>query len=203
MAGTVILLNGCSSAGKTTLAQAIQRRSREPVQYIALDQFRDGMPGRYRGMNSQPGEPGALGLNVVPRNGQTVLEFGDVGHAVLRGMRRAIAAFAASGMDLVVDDLILEHGFLRDYLAALEGLRVVFVGVRCDLATVNARERARPGRFPGTAAAHYAQVHRDCVYDVEVDTGKASARQCADEVLAVVEAHRPPTAFAQLRERFG
>ena len=203
MTGAVILLNGCSSAGKTTLAQAIQRRSREPVQYIALDQFRDGMPGRYRGMNSQPGEPGALGLNVVPRNGQTVLEFGDVGHAVLRGMRRAIAAFAASGMNVVVDDLILEHGFLRDYLTALEGLRVVFVGVRCDLATVNARERARPGRFPGTAAAHYAQVHRDCVYDVEVDTGTASARQCADEVLAVVEARRPPTAFARLRERFG
>ena len=202
MAGTVILLNGCSSAGKTTLARAIQRVSTEPVQYMALDQFRDGMPGRYRGMNSAPGEPGARGLNVLPNNGQTLLEFGDVGHAVLRGMRRAIAAFARSGVDVVVDDLILERAFLQDYVEALAGLPVAFVGVRCDLATVDEREKARPGRFPGTAAAHYDQVHRDCIYDVEVDTTDAPPRDCARRVLAVSQALPQPSAFDRLRERF-
>ena len=42
----VILLNGCSSAGKTTLALALQDVLTAPYQHIALDQFRDGMPGR-------------------------------------------------------------------------------------------------------------------------------------------------------------
>ena len=201
MAGSIILLNGCSSAGKTTLAQAIQEASPQPIQCIALDHFRDGMPGKYRGMNSSPGEPGARGLNVIPRDGRTDLRFGDVGLAVLRGMRRAIAAFAASGVDVVVDDLLLERSFLLDYLEAFVGLDVVFVGVRCDLDTVNRRESLRPGRFPGTAAAHYLRVHEDCEYDVEVDTTECSPREGARRVIAVRQALPRPTAFDRLRSR--
>ena len=201
MAGSIILLNGCSSAGKTTLAQAIQEASPQPVQCFALDHFRDGMPGKYRGMNSVPGEPGARGLNVIPRDGRTELRFGDVGIAVLRGMRRAIAAFAGAGIDVVVDDLLLEPDFLLDYLEAFAGLNVVFVGVRCDLATVNLREGSRPGRFPGTAAAHYLRVHEGCEYDVEVDTTACSPREGARQVIAVRQALPRPNAFDRLRMR--
>lgn len=201
-AGRVILLNGSSSAGKTTLARAIQRLSPTPIQHIALDQFRDGLCGRFRGMNSKPGEPGARGLNVVPAPGPTTeLAFGDVGYSMLRGMRRAIAAFAVAGGDVVVDDLLLEPCFLTDYLDALDGLEVTFVGVRCPLDVVNDRERARPGRFPGTAQAHFERVHAGCVYDVEVDTSAQSPKQCAAAVLGVVEAANAPSAFQRLRER--
>ncbi|MEM6710590.1 MAG: hypothetical protein AAF648_17580, partial [Pseudomonadota bacterium] len=94
--GRVVLLNGSSSSGKTTLAQALQRHSEQPLQYLALDHFRDGMPDQIRGLNSPPGTPGHSGLNVVPRSvaGQrlTHIEFGDVGKRVLRGMRRAVQA---------------------------------------------------------------------------------------------------------------
>lgn len=203
VAGSIILLNGCSSAGKTTLAQAIQEASPQPVQCIALDHFRDGMPGKYRGMNSEPDEPGARGLNVIPHDGRTELRFGDVGMAVLRGMRRAIAAFAHDGIDVVVDDLLLEHDFLVDYLETFADLDVVFVGVRCDLATVNLREGSRPGRFPGTAAAHYLRVHEGCEYDVEVDTAACSPREGARQVIAVRQALPRPTAFDRLRARIG
>ena len=51
----VILLNGSSSSGKTTLAETLQQLLPEPYQYIGLDQFRDGMPERVRGLNA-PGE---------------------------------------------------------------------------------------------------------------------------------------------------
>ena len=199
--GRVILLNGSSSAGKTTLALAIARLSTVPVQHISLDQFRDGMAPRFRGMNSRPEEPGAWGLNVVPTADGTraALSFGDVGCRTLRGMRRAAAAFATTGIDVVVDDLLLEPAFLADYLDVLEDFAVTFVGVRCDLATVSAREAVRPGRFPGTAAAHWESVHRGCRYDVEVDTAVLTPRQCARQVLAVA-AHPPrPTAFERLR----
>ena len=196
-----MLLNGSSSAGKTTLARAIAALSERPVQHISLDQFRDGMAVRFRGMNAHAGEPGARGLNVVPTaNGtQTALRFGDVGRSTLRGMRRAVAAFATTGIDVVVDDLLLEPAFLADYLHTLRGLTVTFVGVYCDLATVSAREAARPGRFPGTAAAHWASVHDGCRYDVEVDTALLTPRQCAERVLTAVAQARRPTAFEQLR----
>ena len=202
MRGKVILLNGTSSAGKTTLAYAIQLLSPQPVQHIALDHFRDGMAARFRGMNSLPGESGARGLNVVPRDGRTELHFGDVGHATLRGMRRAAAAFADTGIDVVVDDLLLERAFLVDYLQVLQRFDVTFVAVRCDLATLNARENARPGRFPGTAAAHFERVHADYLYDLEVDTAVDTPRHCAKQVIAAAHAPRRPVAFDRLREQF-
>ena len=197
--GCIILLNGASSAGKTTTAQAIQHLSRRPVQLIALDQFRDGMGGRYRGMNSAPGEPGARGLNVVPNGVVTELRFGDIGRQTLRGMRRAAAAFATTGIDVVIDDLLVEEDFLHDYLDVFQDFAVTFVGVRCDLPTLNRRERSRPGRFPGTAAGHFDRVHDGCCYDVEIDTAVSPPRECAKAVLAAVAEPSSPTAFERLR----
>lgn len=198
--GSVILLNGSSSAGKTTLAHAIQDVSPTPVQYVALDQFRDGMSARYRGMNSLDNEPGTRGLNVVPVGGKTHIRFGDIGRLTLRGMRRAAAAFAATGIDVVIDDLLVEPDFLRDYLEVFEGFDVTFVGVRCDLDTLEARERERPGRFPGTAEAHFEQVHDGCDYDIEVDTAHLSPRKCAERILTVSRDLHNPTAFERLRQ---
>ncbi len=197
--GSVILLNGTSSAGKTTLARTIQEVSPTPVQHIALDQFRDGMPGRYRGMNSHDDEPGSRGLNVVPVNGVTQLRFGDVGRLTLRGMRRAAAAFAATGIDVVIDDLLLEMDFLRDYLEVFAGFDVTFTGVYCDLETLRAREQARPGRFPGTAEAHLEQVHEGCEYDLTVHTAELSPRECAERVLAASRDLHNPSAFERMR----
>ena len=202
-AGRIILLNGSSSAGKTTLAVTLQQLLPDPWHHIALDQFRDGMGGRYRGLNSPDGTPGARGLNVVPvsRGNERVTEvrFGDLGKQVLRGMRRAIAAFAAEGNNVIIDDLMFERAFLFDYVDALAGFDVLFVGVRCPIDVVNSREAKRPGRFPGTATSHFDRVHAHCVYDIEVDTGAASPRQCAEQIIARLSAGEPNDAFDRLR----
>lgn len=203
--GRIVLLNGSSSAGKTTLARAIQVIRREPWFHLALDQFRDGMPPAYRGLNSPDGTPGARGLNVVPvdLDGERVTQvrFGDVGRRMLAGMHRAIAAFAAAGNDVIVDDLFLEPDTLGDYLDALDGFDVLFVGVRADLATVNAREHARVGRFPGTATSHFASVHAHGLYDLEVDTSAESAKACSAQISRRLDDPAPFSAFAELRAR--
>ena len=202
--GKIILLNGSSSAGKTTIARMLQQIYREPYQHIALDQFRDGMADRFRGLNSPSGDSGARGLNVVPveRDGErmTEIRFGDVGKRVLGGMRRSIAVFAREGNNVIVDDLMFEKSFLLDYLEALAGLRVTFAGVRCDLEVVSAREAARAGRFPGTATSHFHSVHAHCIYDVEVDTTDSTPRQCAQQIMRAAE--ETPRAFDRLREKF-
>ena len=88
--GNVILLNGCSSAGKTSLALELQKQLEAPYQHISLDQFRDGFPPQARGLNSPAEDPGALGLNVMPRllDGKLVTEiqFGEFGRKVLYSM---------------------------------------------------------------------------------------------------------------------
>ncbi len=203
-AGRIILLNGSSSAGKTTLAITLQQLLPDPWHHIALDQFRDGLGGRYRGLNSPPGTPGARGLNVVPvtlgNERVTEVQFGDIGQRVLRGMRRAIAAFAREGNNVIIDDLMFEPAYLFDYVDTLKAFDVLFVGVRCPIDVVNAREARRPGRFPGTATSHFERVHSHCIYDIEVDTGAAAPRECAQRIIERWNAVRGRgTAFDALR----
>lgn len=166
---------------------------------MALDQFRDGLPGRYRGLNAPPGTPGDRGLNVVPisRDGErmTEIRFGDVGERALAGMRRAIAAFASMGNDIIVDDLLFKSEYLADYVDVLNGIDVTFVGVRCPLAVVNEREATRPGRFPGTATSHFYSVHAHPIdYDIEVDTSILAPRDAAELIADALD--QQPKAFA-------
>lgn len=196
----IILLNGCSSSGKTTLALKLQQILPEPYQHIALDQFRDGMPGGVRGFNSPDTDPGAQGLNVVPecREGQWVtnIVFGDYGERILEGMRRTVATLWQSGCSVIVDDLLFKQSYLQDYLQVLEPTRTWFIGVRCNSDVVAAREAQRPGRFPGTALAHFEQIHQHGVpYDLEVDTSYNSPRDTAE--LIKERLSFPPVAFTQ------
>lgn len=196
--GRVLLLNGSSSSGKTTLSVTLQRLLEEPWQHVALDQFRDGLPGKVRGLNSPPGTPGARGLNVVPieRDGTLVtqVQFGDYGESVLTAMRRCVAVIARQGINVIVDDLLFKRTYLDDYRQALAGLEVWFVGVRCSLAVVEQREAQRPGRFPGTATSHFDEVHAHGLpYDVEVNTGEQDPVSCATDIIARLE--QPPESF--------
>lgn len=194
----VILLNGCSSAGKTTLAHALQDVLKAPYQHVALDQFRDGMPGRVRGLNSPEGDPGATGLNVVPGdlNGEPVthIQFGEYGERVLAGMRRSIATLSDLGCNVIVDDLLFKPAYLDDYVEVLSAESTWFIGVTCSLDVVRAREALRAGRFPGTAVSHFEQVHaHDRPYDLTVDTSDKKPITVAREIAARLQ--RPPTAF--------
>lgn len=202
--GKIIFLNGTSSAGKTTLAHALQERLPEAWLHVALDQFRDGLPARFRGLNAPVGTDGEQGLNVVPvtddSRPHTQVRFGTTGKRVLKGMRRAIVALARAGNNVIIDDIILEPEFLDDYLDVFVGLTVYFVGVRCPLEVIDAREGSRPGRFPGTAYGHFESCHAHGIYDIEVDTSVLSPDACAEEVVTFMAAS-PPGAFAALAAR--
>ena len=199
--GTIIFLNGSSSAGKTTLAHALQNNLISPYQHVALDQFRDGLPDKFRGLNAPAGTEGSRGLNVVPADGHTTkIVFGETGITLLKGMRRAIAAMADAGNNIIVDDIILHEDFLEDYLQVFAHLQVYFVGVHCALSVVNEREAKRPGRFPGTAAGHLEICHAHSTYDIEVDTGTQSVDDCSSKVISRLQ--RDPCAFDQLLQKY-
>lgn len=198
--GNIIFLNGSSSAGKTTIAIRLQQDLEDPYQHIALDQFRDGLPARYRGLNSPAGSAGAAGLNVVPRRENdellTHIEFGDYGEQVLKGMRRAIAEFARAGNNVIIDDLLFKPEYLDDYVTVLAEIPTWFIGVRCSLEVVNEREQQRSGRFPGTATSHFHQVHQHGAdYDLEIDTTSLTPAECARKIQQRMTT--PPTAFAR------
>jgi chloramphenicol 3-O phosphotransferase len=175
----VILLNGVSSAGKTSLAAAIQRRMPQPWLTMGVDTMIVGMPPQYNATHD--------GL-LFYADGRVVV--GPKFAALEAAWRIGLGAMARSGLRLVLDEVLFDGPeSQRQWNAALAGLEVLWVGVKCDLAVLEAREKARGDRVIGMAAKQLAFVHDGIVYDLEVDTSRVSTEECAEEI---VERCSPP-----------
>ncbi len=70
---------------------------------------------------------------------------------------------------------MVEHNEWEQWRAALAGLDVVWVGVRCDVEVAVQREARRGDRAMGLARGQAETVHRYPEYDLEVDTTFESA----------------------------
>jgi chloramphenicol 3-O phosphotransferase len=195
--GRVIVLNGTSSAGKSTLLRALQARLDGPWLGVGIDTVVFALPARYL---DQPGwsevfryvptEPGAA----APFR----IESGELGMRLFDGLHRMVGSLADAGLSVIVDHVLLEPAWLPDLAARLEGHDVLFVGVRCPLEVVVERERARRDRTVGQAAAQWEVVHRAGGYDVEVDTSELSPEAAADVIAAAVESGVPAVPFGRV-----
>src|SRR5262249_42934334 len=96
-----------------------------------------------------------------------------------------VAAMVRAGAPVIIDDVFLSGpGTQERWRAALDGLEVLWVGIRCDPDIAEAREAARGDRTGGMARQQADLVHRGVSYDVEVDTTDRSI----DEAAAIVAA---------------
>ena len=130
---------------------------------------------------------------------------GPVALRLLTGMYQAIGAWAAAGVDVVVDDVIYDVRVLRAAVHALAALPVLFVAVRCPLAVAEQRERDRGDRAPGGARVFHGLVHPLVAthgrYDLEIDTAAYSPQAGAARIRAALLTGPPGRAFSELRQR--
>jgi chloramphenicol 3-O phosphotransferase len=191
--GRVIVLNGTSSAGKSTLTRALQARLDGPWLGIGIDTVVFALPKAYldppgwaevfRYVPAEPGSPAPFRI-----------ETGELGHRLIDGMHRMVASLADAGLSVIVDHVLLEPAWLPDLRARLAGHEALFVGVRCPLDVVVAREAARKDRTIGQAAAQFDVVHRSGGYDLEVDTSMLSPGAAADRIAEALGADPLPRA---------
>ena len=92
-----------------------------------------------------------------------------------------------AGARVIIDEVFLGGTASQQrWQKALDGLRVLWVGVRCEGAVAVGREIARGDRVTGMAAAQAEVVHQGVVYDLEVDTTHAESPECARAIAARV-----------------
>lgn len=163
---TVVLLNGASSAGKSSTAKALQRVARRPLFHVAMDDFLGMMPVTSRIDREglvftpvhAPGSPPELATGTGP-----------LAALVLHAMRRAVTALADDGLDLIVDEVLLGDEAETDDRRLLADHRMLLVGIDVPLALLEERERARGDRLAGQARWKAARVHAGRAYDLMVD----------------------------------
>ncbi|MGH3306904.1 MAG: chloramphenicol phosphotransferase CPT family protein [Nocardioides sp.] len=189
----VVLVNGPSSAGKTTLCRGLQAAIAHPYLCIGFDDFVFTSAERYyRGadtaeqshqdsftsdgvrmiVTSAPDEPRAI-----------TAVFGPVFRSLIDGMAPAVRAFVDTGSSVIFDHVLHDRGMYDSTLRSFEGLDVFRVGVVCPVEILEAREASRGDRVLGRARGLADAVHQFCEYDVVVDTGLDNPQLCVDQVL--------------------
>jgi chloramphenicol 3-O phosphotransferase len=171
----VIVLNGGSSSGKSSLAASLQARLDGTWLTLGIDDL-------IRALSHGPGDSGAAGSLAFTSNGSVVV--GDKFRAAELAWYDGLSAIAQAGTGVIVDEVFLGGGESQARLRlALDGLSVIWVGVRCDLEVAEARELRRSDRRIGMARDQGERVHLDVRYDLLVDTSSAAPGECAETII--------------------
>jgi chloramphenicol 3-O phosphotransferase len=170
----IIMLHGASSAGKSTLAKAVQRALDEPFLHLASDHHAVGLPQR-----RDPDGP--------------FLWWGRLRPRFFAGFHGSIVAYAHAGNDLIVDHIIEFAAWRVELRELLRPFDVFLVGVHCDLGELERREHARGDRQLGEGRSHLVDdgIHGFGPYDAEVDTARREPAEVAQEVLRAWRARGP------------
>ncbi len=190
MPAPIIVLNGASSSGKTTIARALQDLWPRPLFLTGIDTILLGWPESYA---TFPGDDGSLaepstGVRIVRGFGPApswIPEFGVDFHSVMRLAHESWASMS-KGVNLVIDHVLIDTTLRNQARDTLVG--AFWVGVMCDVDELIRRETDRGDRRVGFASGTSAVVHREMNYDLVIDTTATStellARQVYDAVMA-------------------
>ena len=170
----VVVLNGGSSSGKTSIARSLQVLLGSTWMTLGVDDLIRALLGGEQPVGEKPsidfGPDGSVTVGAEFRKAQTAWYHG-------------LAAIGRCGTGLIVDEVFLDGRVSQDRLAAaLSVLPVMWVGVRCAPEVAARRELARPDRIIGMARLQAERVHEGVRYDFVVDTTRSSPDECARSI---------------------
>ena len=166
---TVIVLNGTSSSGKTTIARAFQEIAPSLFLNFSIDSILSTLP------------PSAI------KRIATSTEIADL------RVKELVKAFYACAGELLRlgHDLIIDHAITAGYHVELlrdatQGHRALLVGIDCPLDVLRERELARGDRRVGMAEQQARTIHTLLEYDLFIDSSATSPQDAAARIAAAL-----------------
>lgn len=164
MKKTVILLNGPSSAGKSTLSRALQvcirEKRKETFGIVSIDDFMK-----------------------VPQ-GETIYE--DDVYEISADICQRASEMLQTLPGVIVDHVITSERIFAQFQAMLCAHSIYPVHVSCPLEVLLKREQQRGDRCPGTAQASFDCLYPREGYCVTVNTYATDSRECAERIYSAI-----------------
>jgi chloramphenicol 3-O phosphotransferase len=196
--GQIVVLNGAPRSGKSSIVAALQESLSGIWINIGVDVSRAMTPPQLQpGIGLRPGEDTHASAPHVP--------------LLYSALYESVAAHSRLGLNVAVDVGHYDASILVDAARRLDGLPVLFVGVRCPIEVIMQRRRdseagtyataAEGAPVPAPVLRWQDAVHRGWQYDLEVDTSVQTPSECAAAIGTRLSAGAAPGAFAQLVRR--
>jgi chloramphenicol 3-O phosphotransferase len=168
----VIVFNGGSSSGKSSLTRALQEVLPGVWLRLGVDTLVEACP------------PSLLSPEGLDLAADGSVHVADAFTVVEDRWMAGIARMAEVGAQLLVEDnLVSGPPAQQRWRDALGDVPTGWVGVRCEPAEAARREHARGDRTVGMAEQQADAVHRGIDYDLEVDSTRRSPAVLADQVV--------------------
>jgi chloramphenicol 3-O phosphotransferase len=200
--GKAILLNGASSAGKTSITKELQTILNDVYYNVSIDQFfcngpdyffRDD-PWMYYTDTPYPELPAP---NLEEDKFRKLI---DSFPKIVSGFHNSIEALLRTGNNVIIDHGFHRKQWMHEFVKLLYKYDVYMIGIFCNPAELEKRERKRGDRPMGMAAYQSQLVHRDLEYDLVINTERLSAIEAAARIKDYVEKNVQPNAIKRVME---
>lgn len=191
--GIIVLLNGTSSSGKTSISNELLTQSDIPFQHLSFDNFINGLFHSYKDfLNSTYPNMETNGAE----DGQLVNQI--LADPLISLYYSTIKLLSAMGNNVIVDAVIGNDKWFNTCIELFSDHPVIFVVVKCSKEELARREQVRGDREVGLASSQYDNVYCFNEYDLEFNTEIMSSSECANEILNFIRSNKEYTSFKKL-----
>lgn len=179
---SVILLNGPSSAGKTTIMKELQKILPEPFLAKSLDEYIVMLPEYMNDYNATLAPHKGFGwVREYDEYNRPLshLTPGEYGIKVYDVFKLQIQQLAQHGFHVIVDNVALTADDYQKWKEHLNLYTLFTVKIDASPEVLDNREKSRCDRVLGVSRALQQTVHRNYSYDYQLDTTTDSPSACA------------------------
>ena len=186
--GQVIILNGPSSSGKSSIQKAFQELYLPHCwAKLGIDQLLDkAMPDvtahTMHLWQTKNSIRWVTSKTDAEKNPVITLHLGTEGEKIMRGMNAAIAAYAKAGCNVIVDYIAYDQSWIEDLKNQLQNIKTTWIKVCIPLEVLEERERIRGTSPVGHARSHYHSVYDNIHYNLTVNSAEQTPQEIATHI---------------------
>jgi len=195
---TIIIIQGCSSSGKSSTAQELQNlyaNDNKPFVYLPMDNFLSFLPKKWLNFNphdsqfNETADDGIRFISVQDENSVQSLIKLTIGQTALNAFNGIVKCI--SGLAKCNNNVIFEGAFPSVLFKNIEQLKckyaVIIINVTCDLKIMEKREIQRNGMIGLARSLSENPEFQYDNYDFVVDTSDITPAEAAQQIKAFIE----------------
>ena len=190
--GIIVLLNGTSSSGKTSISNELINQKEIPFHHLSIDDFFNNY-NEFIDKKFPDIEP------TREVDDQVVAQI--IFDPIFSCYYSTIKLLSEMGLNVIVDTVIDNDKRFNECLDLFFDQPTLFVGVICSKEELIRREQTRGDRQIGLAGSQFDKVYCFNEYDLEVNTEELNPIECAEKILSFIKSNKEYSVFKKLSKR--